>query len=335
MKLKKEYTILLGIIVVLLIYLLFGTGRSKMNYSVPKLKTLDHSEITRIEVIRTDSSLILSGEGDTWEIQPQEFPADPVKIQDMLETIAGLQLTDLAAESQDFQRYDLDEDSKITVKAFQGEELLRQFDIGKTPSTYRHTFVRLTDDTRVYYAKESFRSRFELDVDDLRDKTVMGFDKNEISGITISQAGETLVFTKTLATTPQEDRAADEAGEEVAETTPEQAREEEAWVLADGRTGDKTALEGILSTLSDLRCDEFLEGESPAESMEPVFSVTVTGTKDYTLRIFTKQEGESGKYPALSSENPYPFLLSTYRAESIIKKEKDLFPEEDKEADIK
>ena len=46
MKMKKEYMILLGIIAVLLIYLLFGTGRSKMSYDVPKLKNLVQEDET-------------------------------------------------------------------------------------------------------------------------------------------------------------------------------------------------------------------------------------------------------------------------------------------------
>lgn len=331
-KMKKEYMILLGIIAVLLIYLLFGTGRTKMSYSVPNLNAFNQSDITRIEVTNAEGSLVLSGEGDVWTIHPQEFPADLVKIQDMLKTISELQLTDLAAESQDFQRYDLDEDSKITVKAFHGDELLRQFDIGKTPATYRHTFVRMTEDTRIYYAKGSFRSRFELEINDLRDKTVMGFDRNEISEIIISQAGEAMIFAKTMLPPPQEDTVAAEQDDA---TTAPPPGEQEAWVLPDGRMGEKTVLDGILSALSDLRCDEFLEDESPEQSLEPVFSVTVKGTKDYTLKIFTKQEGDNGKYPAISSENAYPFLLSTYGAEQIIKKDKDLFPETEKEAEIR
>ena len=81
--------------------------------------------------------------------------------------------------------------------------------------------------------------------------------------------------------------------------------------------------------MSDLRCDEFLEGEGISEEEQsPVFAVTVKGSKDFTLRIFAKQDGEGeGKYPALSSESPYAFLLSTYRAERIIKKKTDLFPD--------
>ncbi len=64
------------------------------------------------------------------------------------------------------------------------------------------------------------------------------------------------------------------------------------------------------------------------ENQEPVFNITLKGTKEYTLRIFAKQEGDNGKYPALSSESGFPFLLATYGAERIIKKPKDLFPEE-------
>ncbi len=331
MKIKKEYMILLGIIAVLVIYLIFGTGRSKMSYAIPDLKSLDQSEITRIEVIQADRSLTLAGEGDVWKIQPQEFLADPVKIQDMLKTIAELRLTDLAAESQDFQRYDLDEDSRITVKAFKADEMLRQFDIGKTPSTYRHTFVRMADDTKVYYAKESFRSRFEIEINDLRDKGVMEFDKNEISEIRITQANETLVFVKKAVPAPQEAGETEAEGEAVTEPPPEPPADQEAWVTSDGRTGDKADLDTILSELSDLRCDEFLEEGSPDQDQEPVFSVTVKGAKDFTLRIFPKQDTESGSYPALSSESSYPFLLSTYKAERIIKKKKDLFPEEQEE----
>jgi hypothetical protein len=333
MKMKKEYMILLGIIAVLLIYLLFGTGRSKMSYDVPKLKNLVQEDITRIEISLADRSVTLAGGGEDWMIQPQGFPADPVKVKDMLDTIAGLQLTELAAEKQDYQRYDLDDDSGITVKAYRDQELLREFAIGKTPSTYRHTFVRMADDIRVYYARESFRSRFEFDVKDLRDKRVMSFDKNEISEIRITQANETLVFDKKAVPAPKE--AAETEADTETEPSQEPPAEQEAWVTADGRTGDKPGLDTILSELSDLSCDEFLDdGASPDQDQEPVFSVTVKGTRDYTLRIFTKQDTEDGKYPALSSENSHPFLLSTYKAERIIKKEKDLFLEE-KEEEIK
>ena len=330
MKIKKQHMILLGVIAALLIYLLLGTGKNKMSYAVPRLKNLDQMEITRIEITGKERSVTLVGQEKNWTILPQKFPADPVKVEDMLETISGLSLTELAAEKEDYQRYDLDQDNRLNIKAFQEETLVREFDIGKIPSTYRHTFVRMAEDTRVFYARDSFRSRFDLEVKDLRDKSVLGFDKNEISEISITQAGSTLVFTKKMVVKePDPGTPVTQEGQEAEATEPKApSQEEEAWVSSEGKTGLKASFDTILSELSDLRCDEYLEEENPAENQEPVIRVTLKGTKDYTLSIFAKQEGDNGKYPALSSENAFPFLLSTYGAERIIKKPNALFPEE-------
>jgi hypothetical protein len=331
MTLKKQYLIPTAVIVVLLLYLIFGSGRNKMSYDVPELSAVDQDAITKIEVSRPEKeSFTLSGGGESWKILPQEYPADPVKVEDMLKVISELTLTELASEREDYQRYDLDEDSRIRVKAYIGDTMVREFDIGKTPSTYRHTFVRLADDGRVYYARESFRSRFDLEVKDLRDKAVMSFDKNEISEIRIVSADSELTFTKTMVPVEAPPVSEDQA-EEKPEAAPE-PQEQEAWISTDGKTGAKGEIDAILNDLSDLRCDEFIEDREKEDFIEPEFTVTLKGTKDYTLRIFAKEDEDGGKYPAVSSENSYPFLLSTYRAERIMKKPADLFPEEKDES---
>jgi hypothetical protein len=351
MKIKKQYLILSGIIAVLLIYLILGGSRSKMSYEVPKLESLNEQDITKLEIILSDRTVILGGQGESWNIEPQDYPADPVKVEDMLETVSNLTLTELASEQQDYQRYDLDQDSRITVKAYQDEKIVREFDIGKIPSTYRHTFIRMADDTRVYYARESFRSRFEVEIKDLRDKKVMSFDKNAISEIQLKQEDSTWTFAKKMIPVPtpeektpaeKEETEAEAEAETEVETeveTAQEPQEQEAWVTADGKTGDKTNLDTILNELSDLRCDDFIEGKTEADYPSPIYTVMLKGNKDYTLQIYAKEEKEEGgedegssqdeKYPAVSSESPYPFLLSTYRAERIMKKAEDLFPQQD------
>ena len=335
MRLKKQHVVLLGIIAVLLIYLALGTGRNKVSYKVPRLPGLEQEEITKIEISQADRSIVLSGQEENWRILPQEYPADPVKVKDMLETITGLTLTELAAEKENYERYELDEASRIRVKAFIGEKVAREFDIGKVPSTYRHTFVRIADDTKVYYARESFRSRFDQEIEDLRHKVVMTFDSNEVSEIRITQAGETVTLTKQMISVEPDTQAAEAEGEDPETKAPPEPAQQEAWVTPEGKSADKSTLDGILSEMSDLRCDEFLEEGIAEQELDPVFSITVKGAKDFTLRIFAKQDDDAGKYPALSSESPYAFLLSTYRAERIIKKQADLFPEEETEQEEK
>ncbi|MBW1691689.1 MAG: DUF4340 domain-containing protein [Deltaproteobacteria bacterium] len=71
----------------------------------------------------------------------------------------------MVSESRDYSRYQLDDEHKITVKAYIGEKLTRELDVGKAAPSYRHTFVRLKENEFVYHARENFRNAFDLSVD--------------------------------------------------------------------------------------------------------------------------------------------------------------------------
>ena len=322
MKLKKEYLILGGIIAVLLIYLILGSGRNSMSYKVPELQKIQKGEINRIEINRSEKSIILAGKEDNWKIIPQEYPADNTKVNSMLDVLENITLTELAAEKKDFQRYDLDGKNKITVKAYKGDTILRQFDIGKTSSTHSHTFVTLESDSRIFYARNSFQSDFSYEVGELRDKVVMDFEQSEITGIEIQKDEKSLQFVKNMATVELEEKESQDANEAL--EAPEETSQEETWVLPDGTKGNKANINSIVSAISSLRCDEYIDGKKKEDFKEPVYTVILKGNKDYTLKIFKKEDKENGKYPSFSSENAYPFLLSTYSAESIMKKPEEL-----------
>ncbi len=324
MKLKKEYLILLGVIVVLCVILLVGGRKGKMTYSVPDLELLDADNITKIEVSSAEETIVLSGDEKRWTILPQEYLADSDKIQSMLDIVAGLTLTELAAEAKGYQRYELDEEKKISVNAFNGEDLVRTFDVGKVSSTYRHTFVKVGEDPRVYFARESFRSTFEVDRADLRDKTVMTFDVNEITEIVLEQEDSTLHFSKTIipAEVPSPETAEEPA------TQP--AEGQEAWVTGEGTKGNKTEIDSIISQMSDLKCDSFIEDKTVEDFAEAIYTVKITGGKDYSLQIYAKDEDEE-KYPAVTSETPYVVFLTSWEAENIMKKADDLVEKEEEE----
>jgi len=320
-KLKKEYLALIGIIVVLLLYLIISGGKNKMSYEIPNIANIDAGEINRIEVTQGDNTLVLTGKEDTWKILPQEYPADSVKVKDMLDSIEKLTLTELAAENKDFQRYELNDEKKISVTAFKNDVQLRKFDIGKTSSTYRHTFVRIQDDTNIYYARNSIRSHFEQELKELRDKIVLAFEKAEISTAVFTT--HNLQFSKQML--PKETSEAEKTAEDAAvEPQPE-----ETWVLTDGTKANQANLDTVISAMADLRCDEYIEGTKKEELHDPIFIVTLKGNKDYTVSIFKKEDKEDGKYPAISSGNQYPFMLSTYTAERIMKKQEELTESEE------
>lgn len=327
MKLKKEYLILFVVIAVLFVFLLSGR-KNKMSYRVPDLDRVNEENITKIEISSEGDTIILSGKDSHWTILPQEYLADSDKVSSMVDIIVNLTLTELAAEKKDYQRYELDEEKRISVYAYSGDEMVRSFDVGKVSSTYRHTFVKVGEDHRVYFARESFRSTFEVDRADLRDKTVMSFDLNEITGILIEQEGSTLHFSKTMM--PVEAPSPETAEEP--ETQPAEGLEEEAWQTEDGTKGSKTDLDSILSQLSDLECESFIEDKSKDDFADPIYSVTITGGKDYSLRIYAKNEDED-KYPAVFSENPQVVFLASWKAENIMKKADVLVEKEEEKAE--
>ncbi len=323
MKIKKEYLILFGVIAVLFVFLLSGR-KNKMSYRVPDLERVNEENITKIEISSEGDTIILSGKDSRWTILPQEYMADSDKVSSMLDIIANLTLAELVAEKKDYQRYELDEEKRISVYAYSGDELVRSFDVGKVSSTYRHTFVKVGEDPRVYSARESFRSTFEVDSADLRDKTVMSFDLNEITGILIEQEDSVLHFSKTMmpaeAPTP----------ETAEEPAIQPAEGQEVWQTEDGTKGSKTDLDSILRQLADLKCDSFIEDKTKDDFTEPIYSVKITGGKGYSLKIYAKDEDEAN-YPAGSSENPQVVFRASWKAENIMKKADVLVEKEEEE----
>ncbi len=321
MKIKKEYLILFGVIAVLFVFLLSGR-KNKMSYRVPDLERVNEENITKIEMSSEGDTIILSGKDSRWIILPQEYMADSDKVSSMLDIIANLTLAELVAEKKDYQRYELDEKKRISVYAYSGDELVRSFDVGKVSSTYRHTFVKVGEDPRVYSAQESFRSTFEVDRADLRDKTVLSFDLNEITGILIEQEDSTLHFSKTMMPVEAPSPETEE------EPAIQPAGGQEVWQTEDGIKGSKTDLDSILSQLSDLKCDSFIEDKSKDDFTEPIYSVKITGGKGYSIQIYAKDEDED-KYPAVTSETPHVVFLATWNAENIMKKADVLVEEEE------
>lgn len=333
MKMKKELTILGVIIVILLGYLLFKSS-NKVHYKIPELDTVKTEDIDKIEIAKGETTIQLVKKDDKWVISPQGFPTDASKIEKVTGTVSGLTLTELVSKSKSYLRYDLTEEKAIHVKAYNKDKVLRDFRIGKTGATYGHTFVRIDDDPNVYNARESFRSQFDLKVDDLRDKKVMTLDSNEISEITIEQEGKASVFARQVKTTEPPKQETKEG--ETPPPPPQQPQEEISWVKDDGTKSDKSKVDRLISQLNNLTCQEYIEGKTKEDfaPLTPLYTLKLKGSKDFIITIYSKPEKKEGeestggeKYPVLSSESPYPFLLNSWKAEQIMKKPEDLLPE--------
>ena len=313
MKMKKEYLILAAVIVGLSIYL-FARKTDRALYELPQLPEVSGKKISKIEISGPEGKMVLNRADEDWSIGPQKYPASKNKVEQMIDTIEDLTLTALISESKDYIRYDLSDDKKVSVKAWTGDSLSREFEVGKTAPSFQHTFVKLAGDAKVYHARDNFRNKFDQSLNDLRDKSVLSFAVNDIQEVNLTRGSESLMFSRKEAST---DKKSDS---ETADKKQPPKKAEMAWQTADGRKADQAKLDRLVSTLAQLNCEEFIDNRKKEDFSDPIFTIQVKGTQDYTLSIFAKLKEDADNYPAISSQNEYVFLLAGWRADSLMPK---------------
>ena len=309
MKVKKEYIILAVVIIALSVYLIMRT-EDRTQYQLPALPPVAAKEISKLQITRNQVNTVINKKDDKWFIAPEEWPADGDKIKDMLEAIENLTLTALVSESRNYNLYDLDAEKKITVKAWQGESLKRDVDLGKTASSFRHTFVKTAGDERVYHARGNFRNNFDISVDDLRDKVVLTMNTAEIQQIRISKDQQLLTLSKTPVPVAVEGSATEAAPA---------SSQQPVWQAADGRPVDEAVVKQVLGAVANLRCEKFINDRQKNDFTSPLLTLQLKGAQEYSLSIFAKTAEKDTGYPAVSSGSDYPFLLSAGQAERIMK----------------
>ena len=312
MKLKKEYIILALIIIGISVYL-YMRETDRTLYQTPDIPKVAKKDLTRLHIKKDDISIVLNKKNNSWYIEPENYPADADKVEHMLDAIEDLTLTAMVSESKNFNRYDLNEEAKIKVQAWNNNDLKRDFDVGKTAASFRHTFVKLADDERVFHAEGNFRSKFDTTTDMLRDKRVLSFEPEEIHEIQITKDQQAVTCVR--AQVPAEDENTE------TEQTPSStsAGQNEIWQTTDGRQCDEAIVRQLLTALSDLQCDKFIDDRNKEDFTYALFTLRLKGSQEYKLSIFAKTNQGDSDYPAISSGNDYAFLLSDSKADRIMK----------------
>ena len=312
MKVKKEYIILAVVVIALSVYLVMRTS-DRTQYKLPDIAPVVSKDISKLQISRDKVSIVLNKKDDKWYIAPEEYTADGSKVKNMLSAIENLTVTALVSESKNYLLYDLTAEKRINVKAWQGENLKRDVDLGKTASSFRHTFVKMAGDERVYHARGNFRNNFDFNVDDLRDKLVLALNAADIQQIQVTGDQQSLTLNKTPAPVVVEGTQT----EKITETTP--ATNEPVWQSEDGRPVDETVVQQILTTASKLLCEKYITDRRKDEFTSPLFTLQLKGAQEYSLSIFAKTAEKDTNYPAVSSGSDYAFLLSDSQVDQIMK----------------
>jgi hypothetical protein len=327
MKLKKEYVILLLVIAALTAYLFLRSG-DQTYFEMPRLDTVESDQINRLVITKGQRTVALQKEDEQWVVGPKAYAGDGIKVKNMVRAAADLTLTALVSESRSYERYGLDDAQRIHVEVSAGKKKVRDFFIGRRAPTHQHTFVALAGNPDVYHARGSIDTTYDRTIDELRDLTVLNYEKGDISAVILNRGDQTATFIRKIKT--PEEEAASEAGQESESPEPEFQ-----WVDTDDNPVATADVDRIITQFSNLKCDNYLEDDAKEGLKAPLWTVTLkSDQKAAHLSLYDKEDKKSTRFPAVSSGSPYAFILQKSRVEtfekSIAKLLKEKSPEPDK-----
>ncbi len=316
MKLKKEYLIILLVILGLSVYIYTRTS-DRIQYALPEIHPVQSSRLTRIVIEKPEARIELHKNESGWVAGKRKYPVRPASIENLMASLNDLSLTDLVSQSENYARYGLDSNSAIQVTAWDGKERLRSFQVGKAASTFRNAYVKLREDPNIYLAAGNLKSTFDKNLEDFQDTTVLSFQQKQLREITLRAAGRS----RTLRRTGKTDRA---------EEPSSPAEQPGTWQTDDGLEPDSSRVQDLLQSLADLQCSAYLEDREKADFTDPDYQILLQGAHKSGLSLFVKdQENKATEYRGTSLENDFPFRLSENKGDTILKALQNLLDQAD------
>ena len=286
MKVRKEYIILLLLILLSLVYL-FVKKDFKIHYDVPQLDALEREEIEKMTIEDSTNSVELKKEGDSWIFLPEGYRADLTQINSLLGEVTNLSLMDLISKRNNYDRYELDEKKALTVSVYTQEGPVLEFLLGKSSSNNIYSYIRLKDRDGIYSVQGNLKPIFTPSVDKWRDKQVVSFDPQSIREIEVLRDDER----KKFVLTGEGDQA--------------------SWTEEETPLENSDEIKDRIKAVSILKTTAYLEEVSG----KPLLEVRFKGDASHSITIFEKLEDG---YSAQSSYSDYPFILPSYMADDIL-----------------
>jgi hypothetical protein len=152
-----------------------------------KLLPVEAAQIVELRLIHPDRSVIASRTGAGWEfVSPEGYEAD----QEEWDTVAGnvgrIDLNEtVASASSDLAPYGLDEPRlRLGVRLADGRDEEVLFGAENPQGTFH--YVKLASSDEVVLAASTWMGLFDKTPNDLRDKTILRFEQDDIDSIVVS-----------------------------------------------------------------------------------------------------------------------------------------------------
>ncbi len=290
MKKYTEYIVLVLIIIVLTGILIFKKN-NRINYVLPKIPNISDDLIDKISIKNGSASeIILKKIDNKWIIDRFNYKVDKKKINFILNDLKNLKITSLISTNKDYARYSLDNENGIVVLINLKNGKSFSLIIGKLDPNYSSTYVKLKNNPNIYLAEGNLRLTFDTNIDELRNKIIFSFNKDNVKWIKITDHKDIEI-----------------------------KRQDRRWIVNKKESKNKKTIDSLLDNLNNLECESYLKDKMDLQDYKKLYTIELEDDiKTHSLEIFSKKEDKEEKYIGESNEVKEQFVLSNYKIKEII-----------------
>lgn len=291
---NKNTLILTGILLVLAIIaflLLQRPGESSLAESAKDLLVdVDSASVNSINIISPTSSITLVRTGTEWFLhQPIHARADQSFVGNFLRDASKLAIQSVISSRPDkHSLFQVDSaGTKVTFFGGSGDSI--SFILGKYGPSFADVYARRAGANDVVLINAGILYTVNRPAKEWRDHTILQLPAEMIQEIDFRYGDTTFTL----------------------------AWKDSSWMIGTNPVQETTA-RGLISALSNLRADDFLDTAPPAKSKQ-IAEVNVSGV---SIRWYRSPADE--RYLVQTSSSPQWYQVNQWKAQQVLKRKKDL-----------
>ncbi|MFZ1976610.1 MAG: DUF4340 domain-containing protein, partial [Bacteroidota bacterium] len=283
-----------GLLILLIVAAYFVTKKSGELSSNDEgsglMFRVDSAAVDKIELKSSKAEITLEKQGGEWfVVQPLRAKASPSAIARVLEQVKAIEGRSVVSSNPEkYSIFRVDTEG-TEIQLWEQKNIIADFILGKMAPSYYRSYIRQVQSHDVVETDVIPSYIFERPVRDWREKTIITALRANIKTV-VYQFGDTsftLVFKDSL------------------------------WTVGK-KKAKQTIVEGIVNTLSNYEADDFLDTSVPKEA-KAIAVLSYTG-----LQIRFMYDVSLKKYYVQSSLAPQWFVVEPWRANTLLKREKEL-----------
>lgn len=250
---------------------------------------LEQDAVTAVSITTTDGAdaRLERRDGEWRLVAPVEFPADTFAADGIAGNLAGLASEAVLEDPQPPAEYGLDDKARVVRFTAGGKEHVLR--LGRKTPLGSNSYASVEGSDQIVTIATYRAQSFEKALVDLRERRILDFDTQAIERIEVRWPDGGVTLARAAAPAGEEgggeaeeetDEADAEAGGDDADALAEAGRGWRLTAPLQGRA-DEDAVNGLLSDLSFLRADGFVDAPSEAQLAgfeSPAFEVVLHGT---------------------------------------------------------